>query len=80
VDVRGDETSIIPDNSGSLLISHPLPQDDGNARAWEILIASQHDVPDTSITATYVTAIAQALAVDHRVIVLSGSPNGIRGE
>src|SRR5664279_1717293 len=41
----------------------------------KILIASQHYLPDSSTTAVYMTAIAEGLAVDNRVVVLSGSPN-----
>jgi colanic acid biosynthesis glycosyl transferase WcaI len=41
----------------------------------KILIASQHYVPDSSTTAVYMAAIAQGLAIDNQVIVLSGSPN-----
>lgn len=41
----------------------------------KILVASQHYVPDSSTTATYMAAIAEGLAIDHQVVVLSGSPN-----
>jgi colanic acid biosynthesis glycosyl transferase WcaI len=38
----------------------------------KILIASQYYVPDSSTTAVYVAAIAEGLAVDNQVLVLSG--------
>jgi colanic acid biosynthesis glycosyl transferase WcaI len=41
----------------------------------KILIACQHYVPDSSTTAVYTTAIAEGLAVDNPVLVLSASPN-----
>jgi colanic acid biosynthesis glycosyl transferase WcaI len=41
----------------------------------KILIASQYYVPDSSTTAVYVAAIAEGLAVDNQVLVLSGAPN-----
>lgn len=40
----------------------------------KLLVASQHYLPDISTTAVYMTAIAEDLAVDRRVVVLSGSP------
>jgi len=40
----------------------------------KILVVSQHYPPDTTTTATYVGGIAQALAADRHVVVLSGSP------
>jgi len=41
----------------------------------KILVACQHYPPDASTTAVYVGAIAEALAVDNDVLVLSGSPD-----
>jgi colanic acid biosynthesis glycosyl transferase WcaI len=41
----------------------------------KILVASQYYVPDSSTTATYMAAIVEGLAIDHQVVVLSGSPN-----
>jgi colanic acid biosynthesis glycosyl transferase WcaI len=41
----------------------------------KILVASQYYVPDSSTTATYMAAIAEGLAIDYQVVVLSGSPN-----
>jgi len=41
----------------------------------KILVASQYYVPDPSTTAVYMAAIAEGLAVDNQVVVLSGSPN-----
>jgi glycosyltransferase involved in cell wall biosynthesis len=41
----------------------------------KILVASQHYPPDTSTTAVYIAAIAEGLAVDSKVLVLSGSPD-----
>jgi colanic acid biosynthesis glycosyl transferase WcaI len=41
----------------------------------KILVVSQHYPPDSSTTAVYIATIAEALAQDNRVIVLSGSPN-----
>ena len=41
----------------------------------KILIASQYYVPDSSTTAAYIAAIAEGLAIDNRVVVLSGSPH-----
>jgi colanic acid biosynthesis glycosyl transferase WcaI len=41
----------------------------------KILIASQHYLPDSTTTAVYMTAIAEGLATDNEVVVLSGSPN-----
>lgn len=41
----------------------------------KILLVSQHFPPDPTTTATYIGDIAQALAADHQVIVLSGSAN-----
>ena len=40
----------------------------------KILVVTQHYLPDATTTAVYISAIAQALAADHRVVVLSGSP------
>jgi colanic acid biosynthesis glycosyl transferase WcaI len=40
----------------------------------KILVASQYYVPDSNTTATYMAAIAEGLAIDHEVMVLSGSP------
>jgi len=40
----------------------------------KILIACQHYAPDSSTTAVYTTAIAQGLATDVPVVVLSASP------
>jgi colanic acid biosynthesis glycosyl transferase WcaI len=46
----------------------------------KILVVTQHYPPDPTTTAVYVGAIAQALAADNRVLVLSGSPqSGSRG-
>lgn len=39
----------------------------------KILVASQHYLPDPTTTAVYMTAIADGLATDNEVIVLSGS-------
>jgi glycosyltransferase involved in cell wall biosynthesis len=39
----------------------------------KILIACQHYPPDSSTTGVYIAAIAEALAIDNRVVVLSGS-------
>jgi glycosyltransferase involved in cell wall biosynthesis len=39
----------------------------------KILVVSQHYPPDATTTATYIGAIARALAADCRVVVLSGS-------
>jgi glycosyltransferase involved in cell wall biosynthesis len=44
-------------------------------RPGKILVACQYYPPDTSTTATYIAAIAEALAADSRVVVLSGSAN-----
>ena len=41
----------------------------------KILVASQHYPPDSSTTAAYIAAIAEAFAVDNPVVVLSGSAN-----
>jgi putative colanic acid biosynthesis glycosyltransferase WcaI len=41
----------------------------------KILVVSQYYVPDSSTTAIYMTAIAERLAIDNQVVVLSGSPN-----
>lgn len=41
----------------------------------KILVASQHYPPDSSTTAVYIAAIAEGLASDSKVLVLSGSPN-----
>jgi colanic acid biosynthesis glycosyl transferase WcaI len=41
----------------------------------KILVVTQHYPPDPSTTAAYLAAIAEELAIDNRVIVLSGSPN-----
>jgi colanic acid biosynthesis glycosyl transferase WcaI len=41
----------------------------------KILVASQYYARDSSTTAVYMAAIAQGLAIDNQVIVLSGSPN-----
>jgi colanic acid biosynthesis glycosyl transferase WcaI len=43
----------------------------------KILIASQYYVPDPSTTGVYMAAIAEGLAVDTQVVVLSGSPNSM---
>jgi colanic acid biosynthesis glycosyl transferase WcaI len=43
----------------------------------KILVASQYYVPDSSTTAVYMAAIAEGLAIDNRVVVLSGSPNSV---
>jgi colanic acid biosynthesis glycosyl transferase WcaI len=41
----------------------------------KILVVSQFYAPDSSTTAAYISAIAEALAADSRVVVLSGSRN-----
>ena len=41
----------------------------------KILVVSQHYVPDPTTTAVYMAAIAEGLAVDNEVVVLSGSLN-----
>jgi colanic acid biosynthesis glycosyl transferase WcaI len=41
----------------------------------KILVASQHYPPDSSTTATYIAAIAEGLAIDRKVVVLSASPD-----
>lgn len=43
--------------------------------AGKILVASQFYPPDSSTTAAYIAAIAECLAVDNSVIVLSGTAN-----
>jgi colanic acid biosynthesis glycosyl transferase WcaI len=43
----------------------------------KILVASQHYLPDSSTTAVYMAAIAEGLAIDNQVVVLSGSPNSL---
>src|SRR5258708_21506212 len=43
----------------------------------KILVASQHYPPDSSTTAVYIAAIAEGLAIDNQVVVLSGSPNSM---
>ena len=43
-------------------------------KSGKILVASQHYLPDPSTTAVYMAAIAEALAIDNQVVVLSGSP------
>ena len=45
----------------------------------KILVVSQYYPPDSSTTAVYIAAIAEGLARDNRVIVLSGSPNSSPG-
>jgi colanic acid biosynthesis glycosyl transferase WcaI len=45
----------------------------------KILVVSQYYPPDSSTTAVYIATIAEGLARDNRVIVLSGSPNSSRG-
>lgn len=47
-------------------------------RAGKILVATQHYPPDSSTTGVYVGAISEALAADHDVVVLSGSPKFAR--
>jgi colanic acid biosynthesis glycosyl transferase WcaI len=42
--------------------------------AGKILVATQFYPPDSSTTAAYIAAIAEALAVDNSVVVLSGTP------
>jgi len=44
-------------------------------RTGKILLVTQHFAPFPSTTSTYMTDIARALALDSRVIVLSGTPN-----
>ena len=41
----------------------------------KILVVSQYYVPDPSTTAVYMTAIAEGLAEDNEVVVLTSSPN-----
>jgi len=41
----------------------------------KILVACQYYVPDSSTTATYTTAIAEGLAAEREVVVLSASPH-----
>jgi colanic acid biosynthesis glycosyl transferase WcaI len=41
----------------------------------KILVVTQHYPPDSSTTAVYIAAIAEGLAINNQVIVLSGSPN-----
>jgi glycosyltransferase involved in cell wall biosynthesis len=41
----------------------------------KILVVCQYYAPDSSTTATYTTAIAEGLAADNEVVVLSASPN-----
>jgi colanic acid biosynthesis glycosyl transferase WcaI len=49
-------------------------------KSGKILVVTQHYPPDPTTTAVYVGAIAQALALDSRVLVLSGSPHsGLQG-
>jgi colanic acid biosynthesis glycosyl transferase WcaI len=43
--------------------------------AGKILVASQFYPPDSSTTAAYIAAIAEAFAIDNAVVVLSGSAN-----
>jgi colanic acid biosynthesis glycosyl transferase WcaI len=43
----------------------------------KILVASQHYLPDPSTTAVYMASIAEGLAIDHQVVVLSGSPHSM---
>jgi len=43
-------------------------------KSGKILVVTQHYPPDPTTTAIYVGAISQALALDSRVLVLSGSP------
>ena len=45
----------------------------------KILVVSQYYPPDSSTTAVYVATIAEGLARDNRVAVLSGSPNSDPG-
>src|SRR5271157_3837760 len=45
----------------------------------KILVVSQYYPPDSSTTAVYIAAIAEGLARDNRVVVLSGSPNPSSG-
>jgi len=47
----------------------------------KILVVSQFYAPDSSTTAAYISAIAEALAVDNSVVVLSGSRNsGVKAD
>jgi hypothetical protein len=39
----------------------------------KILVVTQHYPPDSNTTAVYLAAIAEGLAVDGKVVVLSGS-------
>jgi colanic acid biosynthesis glycosyl transferase WcaI len=76
VDARDDEMlAISPDCPRSLPCRHAVLKITAMPKLGKILIASQHFVPDSSTTAVYMTAIAEALATDNPVVVLSGSPN-----
>jgi glycosyltransferase involved in cell wall biosynthesis len=44
----------------------------------KIVVVSRHYPPDSTTTAVYLAAIAEGLAIDNEVIVLSGSPNSAR--
>src|SRR4051812_3417582 len=44
-------------------------------KSGKILVVTQHYPPDSSTTAVYLAAIAEGLAIDGEVVVLSGSPN-----
>jgi colanic acid biosynthesis glycosyl transferase WcaI len=44
------------------------------AKPRKILVVSQYYPPDSSTTATYIAAIAEGLAIDQEVVVLSASP------
>ena len=44
-------------------------------KSGKILLVSQHYPPDDTTTATYIGAIAQAVAAETKVVVLSGSPH-----
>jgi colanic acid biosynthesis glycosyl transferase WcaI len=48
-------------------------------KSGKILVASQHYLPDPSTTAVYMTAIADGLAADNKVVVLSGSAGSMSG-
>jgi colanic acid biosynthesis glycosyl transferase WcaI len=43
----------------------------------KILVASQYYAPDSSTTSVYIAAIAEGLAIDNQVVVLSGSSNSM---
>src|SRR3954471_19688292 len=44
-------------------------------KSGKILVVTQHYPPDSSTTAVYLAAIAEGLAENDKVVVLSGSPH-----